>query len=376
MARRDNVRAIEDWFMKLWYGDGAVSYGRAAAAVLLQPCAWIYGAIVAVRAFAYGHRWLPVARPGQPVIVVGNLTVGGTGKTPFAIWLVQQLTAAGLRVGVVSRGYGRTSTEPRIVAADADPADVGDEPLLIHRRTGVAVCVAAKRADAVKRLESRAVDVLVADDGLQHLALARDLEFVVIDGARGLGNGSLLPAGPLREPATRLATVSAIVVNGGARPADAGSQAMPPPLDARLARKLAASLRGRPSVPMVAMRVTATRAVRLAGDEQRPLTSFADQRVHAVAGIGNPERFFALLRGLDIGVTPHEFPDHHVFTAADLTFGDDAPILMTEKDAVKCERHANARTWYVPIDADLAPADASTLLAIVMNSIAARRGAG
>lgn len=375
--------------MTIWYGDGSPSYGRVAASVLLLPLAWIYGWGMRVRAFAYGQGWFGVARPVQPVIVVGNLTVGGTGKTPFTIWLVERLTSQGLRVGVVSRGYGRTAVEPRVVAPDSSVRDVGDEPLLIRRRTHAAVAVAARRKDAVDLLLTRDVDVIVADDGLQHLALARDAELVVVDGMRGLGNGALLPAGPLREPVTRLASVSAIIVNDGSMP-DSGGKAMPPPLDARSARKLAASLRGRPRVPMVEMRMRASRAVRLAGarmgtgagadagagPEERSLASFADQRVHAVAGIGHPQRFFSLLHGMGIGVTPHAFPDHHRYSAADLAFGDDAPILMTEKDAVKCGDLAHPRAWFVPIDAELAPADAETLLGIVMDSIAARRRAG
>jgi tetraacyldisaccharide 4'-kinase len=292
------------------------------------------------------------------VVVVGNLTVGGTGKTPLTIWLARELTALGLKVGVVSRGYGAHSGKrPRLVDAQAQWRDVGDEPLIIARRTACPTVIARDRVAGARELVARGVDVIVADDGLQHLALARDCEIVVIDGARGFGNGRLLPAGPLREPLARLRQADAVVVNGVST-------------HGSLAQAL-------PGGTPLNMTLRATEAVRLdALGATRPLESFRGQRVHAVAGIGNPARFFAELRAHGTEVLEHAFPDHHPFSGAELQFGDGLPVLMTEKDAVKCAAFANPRMWYVPVAAQFPAADAHELLRRVLAKVRAPVAAG
>ena len=335
---------MEQRLTELWYRE-------RARPSLLQPLAWGYGAVLGLRRGAYASGWLRTHHAGKPLVVVGNLTVGGTGKTPLTIWLARELGARGLKVGVVSRGYGsRNSRQPRLVDPGAPWREVGDEPLLLARRTACPTMVSSDRVAAARALAARGVDVIVADDGLQHLRLARDCEIIVIDGARGFGNGRVLPAGPLREPVTRLREADALVVTG----------AIGPP-------SLRQALAGRTPFGMV---LAAAEAVRLDGLEApRPLASFGGQRVHAVAGIGNPARFFGELRTHGIAVIEHPFPDHHPFTSADLQFADEMPVLMTEKDAVKCTAFANPRLWYVPVVARFSAGDARELLARVLAKV-------
>jgi tetraacyldisaccharide 4'-kinase len=255
--------------------------------------------------------------------VVGNITVGGTGKTPCVIWVVNQLKARDFRVGILSRGYrGRSSVWPRLVDPRSDPNEVGDEPVLLALATGCPVAVGPDRVAAGRMLlAERPVDILVSDDGLQHYALHRDLEIAVVDGSRGLGNGACLPAGPLREPAQRLESVDAVIVNGGSW--------------------------GDTTVFRAALRPR--RVYRLTGADERKLDDFRGTLVHAVAGIGNPERFFELLKSAQIRVIPHAFPDHARYSRSDFDFGDSHPILMTEKDAVKCRAFADDRLWTVAV---------------------------
>lgn len=264
-----------------------------------------------------------------PVIIVGNISIGGTGKTPFTIWLIEQLREWGWRPGVISRGYGGHAAHyPLAVTVAADAAACGDEPLLIARRARCPVVVAPDRVAAAQMLlRDHDVDIIVSDDGLQHYRLARDLEICLVDGRRGLGNGALLPAGPLREQPSRLAEVQLIVVNGeGWQHADALSMHLQP-----------APLR------------------HLIDEREQSLASLCGQRVHAVAGIGDPSRFFASLKTAGLEITLHAFADHHAFGSADFAFGDDAPIVMTEKDAVKCRAFADARMWALPVAAQLGP---------------------
>jgi tetraacyldisaccharide 4'-kinase len=258
-----------------------------------------------------------------PVIVIGNLTVGGSGKTPLAIHVAELLESKGWSPAIVARGYGGTATAPRSVSLASDPAEMGDEPVLMARRSGCPVWVGEDRATVAATLlrETPRCDVVILDDGLQHYALRRDLEICVVD-ARAFGNGFMLPAGPLREPRTRLWTVDAVVAHGTDR------------------------VKGYP------MRLEGEELHRATdARERRALESFAGQRVHAVAGIGDPKRFFLHLAGLGLKVVPHPFPDHHPFRARDLEFGDDAPVLMTEKDAVKCKRFAKPAHWILPVRA-------------------------
>ncbi|HZR36675.1 MAG TPA: tetraacyldisaccharide 4'-kinase [Nevskia sp.] len=304
---------------RIWYSPSAPS--------VLRPLASLYGKVAAdvARRRKAGAVQLPA-----PVIVVGNITVGGTGKTPFVLWLVERLIERGWRPGVISRGYGGCAPQyPLRVSATTDPAWSGDEPALIARRTEVPVAVAPDRVAAARLLlDAGEADILVTDDGLQHYRLGRDLEICVVDGSRGLGNGQLLPAGPLREPPARLREVDLVVVNGGGwRPE---------------------------GVPALDMQLETTEARPLGGGAPRPLASFAGARVNAVAGIGNPERFFASLRAAGIEVVPHPFPDHHRYTDIDLAFDDRLPLLMTEKDAVKCAALAQPHHWYVPAQARIA----------------------
>jgi tetraacyldisaccharide 4'-kinase len=341
---------VERRLTELWYRE-------RPRPSLLQPLSWLYGAMVGARRRAYGAGWLRSARVGRPVVVVGNLTVGGTGKTPLTIWLARELGARGLGVGIVSRGYGaRAGGEPRLVNAASSWQEVGDEPLILARRSGCPTMVSADRVAAARALIARGVEVILADDGLQHLRLERDCEIVVIDGERGFGNGRLLPAGPLREPLQRLMGADVLVMNGAAGHAS-----------------LLPALAGRTTI---GMRLTATEAVALDGGAVRPLAAFGGQRVHAVAGIGNPQRFFAALRAQGMEVIAHPFPDHHALAPRELEFGDALPVLMTEKDAVKCASPADGRLWYVPVDAELSGPDARELLARVLMKVRGPQAAG
>jgi len=320
---------------RTWYRTTAAWPVFVAA---LLPLSLLYALAAGIRRRATHAGWLRVERLQIPVIVVGNLTVGGTGKTPLVLWLAQRLRARGFSPGIVSRGYRSGAAGPTEVAPGSAPSDAGDEPLLLARASGCPVWIGLDRVAAARRLLDvhPHCDVLIADDGLQHYRLARDVEIVVVDGARGHGNGFLLPAGPLREPTSRLATVDAVVIHTS--PEESAERA------------LAA---GRP-----------TFAMHLAGDRLRNLADparmenlagFRGRRVHAVAGIGNPGRFFDALARHGLDIEAHPFPDHHPYRAGDLDFGDDAAVLMTEKDAVKCERFARTNWWALPVRAELEP---------------------
>jgi len=325
-------------------------YRERARPSLLTPLAGLYGAMMCARRRAYVSGWVRTERAGKPVVVIGNLTVGGTGKTPLTIWLARQLLAQGLKVGIVSRGYGRRGAAARAVHSTSDWRQVGDEPLIIARRTACPTIVARDRVAGARALVAAGVDVVLADDGLQHLRLGRDCEIVVIDGARGFGNGRVLPAGPLREPLERLPQPDAVVMNGAP---EHGS--------------LTAALR---SSPALEMRLVAQEALRLDGLEPpRALQGFSGQRLHAIAGIGNPARFFGELRAHGIEVIEHAFADHHRFVPAELAFADGLPVLMTEKDAVKCLAFADPRLWYVPVAAQFGAREAHELLARVLAKV-------
>jgi tetraacyldisaccharide 4'-kinase len=289
----------------------------------------LYGGVVALRMRLFRLRLLRRIRIDRPVIVVGNLIAGGSGKTPLAIVLVERLRAAGWNPGIATRGYGRDEAgTPRWVDEATDPALGGDEPVLIARRTGVRVRADVDRVAGARALVAAGCDIVVCDDGLQHYRLRRDIEIEVVDGRRRYGNGRLLPAGPLREPAARGDSCDVRVLNVGDDEIEAGFGEWP-------------------------MRLVADRAQPLAGVRPMALSAFAGKRVHAVAGIGNPERFFDTLRSHDIAVVPHAFADHHRYVAEDLRFGSDLPVLMTEKDAVKCLAFASGRHFSVPVRAEL-----------------------
>lgn len=307
------------WLDEIWYG-------RHPLGLALLPLAGLYRAGAWLRRRAYASGLFGVYRAPVPVVVVGNLTVGGTGKTPLVIWVAHKLREYGFRPGIIARGYrGRATSWPQQVRADADPQAVGDEAVVLARRTGMPVAVGPDRGDDIAALVRHAgIDIVVSDDGLQHYALARDIEIVVVDGVRRFGNGACLPAGPLREPAGRLAEVDLVVSNGIAA-------------------------RGEFS-----MRYVGRRLLRMDGSgEAALLEAFPHRNVHAVAGIGNPEGFFALLKRHGFQIETHVFPDHHPYRAEDLDFADHRPVLMTEKDAVKCEHFADDRMWFLPIEAEL-----------------------
>jgi len=310
----------------------AAWYGPRRAPWWTWPLAWLYRMLTAGRRGLYRFGCLQVRSLSVPVVVVGNLTAGGTGKTPLTIAVVQALRARGWHPGVVSRGYGGTQREPVLLGADPDPAVVGDEPCLIHAN-GIPVAVGRERPAAAQQLLAAGCDLVIADDGLQHYALARDVEICVIDGVRRFGNRRMLPAGPLREPLSRLSRVDLRVCNGGRAEPDE-----------------------------YAMHLCGDDAVALLDGRSQPLRDFSGQRVHVVAAIGNPERFFAGLRAMGIDVVEHAFADHHRYLPGDLDFADNLSVLMTDKDAVKCRAFAQPHWWRVPVQAEL-PAEFFDVLA-------------
>jgi len=291
---------------------------------LLAPAALVFGALVRLRRAAYRRGILRATRVAAPVVVVGNLVAGGTGKTPLVLWLAGALSQRGWRPGIVSRGYGAGATHPRAVPIGGDPRDFGDEPLLHAERSGCPVWVGRDRAAAAAALLAAhpECDVIICDDGLQHYALARDFEIAVRDD-RGAGNGLMLPAGPLREPMSR--RVDAWVVNGTA--SGQGEFAM---------RLVAAGFR-RVDPPGVEV----------------PQAQLVGKRLHAVAAIGNPQRFFAELEQLGLTAQPHAFPDHHPLRPEELAFPDADFVVMTEKDAVKCRAFEDRRLVALRVDAQL-----------------------
>ncbi len=312
---------LEHWLSARWYG-------RPGVLLLLVPLEFLYRLVVALR-----HVLRNRAVPPVPLIVVGNITAGGSGKTPLVLWLVERLGARGLRIGIVSRGYGGSGPFPLHVKAETPVSACGDEPALLARRTGAFIVVDPNRRRALAVLLGKGVDVVVSDDGLQHLALPRTVEIAVVDGRRGFGNGHCLPVGPLREPVSRLETIDLLVVNGsGGWPIPRGAITMT-------------------LLPTVFCKVGAT-GERLAPDSFRARFG---SRVAAVAGIGDPTRFFTTLRALGFIVDEFPLQDHHNFSTGDFS-ALAGVIVMTEKDAVKCAGIAGIDAWYLQIEAQL-PAD-------------------
>jgi tetraacyldisaccharide 4'-kinase len=332
--------ALQRFFDRVWYGE------RSLSAMLLSPLAALVGALTARKRRRYLDGVAHVVRPTIPVIVVGNLTVGGTGKTPLVIWLVQQLQQHGYRPGIVTRGYGGKAPHYPYLIQPRDSATVtGDEPLLLFRRTGVPVVVDPRRGQAALALQDQTdCDVIISDDGLQHYGLGRTYEIVVLDGTRGLGNGRLLPAGPLRESLDRLRNVNALVINGSPRHSSFG----------HVPRHDSFALSVEPGA-FVSLDLQKTATT----DELRNRTDWV-----AVAGIGNPERFFVTLEQLGLQFRKAPFPDHHVYVPDDFAPFAGAPILTTEKDAVKLQG-LGLRGWYLPIDARVQPGLIDDILAAI-----------
>ncbi len=294
--------------------------------LLLVPLSWLYTLVIVLRRLGYQSGLIAVNQIDAPVIIVGNITVGGTGKTPLVIWLADYFKSKGFKPGIVSRGYGgKLSGKTQQVRPDSDPLLVGDEPVLIAKRTACPVAVAVKRRKAAEELiEYCDCNLILCDDGMQHYSLGRDIEIAVIDGQRRFGNRHCLPAGPLREPISRLKTVDFVVSKY---------------IAGRHEYKMEYSYGDLISL------TDPTKTI--------PVASLADQSVHAIAGIGNPDRYFSYLRNKKLKLIMHELPDHHVFTAADIKFNDGLPVVMTEKDAVKCTAYATEQHWYLPITATL-----------------------
>lgn len=304
------------------------------SAVLLLPLAMLFALAVNLRRQAYRLGWAPSVKLQVPVVVIGNITAGGSGKTPLTIHLAQELVRRGWRPGIVSRGYGGSAPDALQVTPNSEVSVVGDEPLLMARRTGCPVFVGRDRVAAAQALLKMHADcdILIADDGLQHLRLGRDVEIVVMD-ERGIGNGWPLPSGPLRECPARIAEAHALVLNGEATiPREVHPQSV------------------------FRMRLAGERFRNL-HDAQRTCSAgdLRGRRLHALAGIGHPARFFRHLEHMGLTVESHAFPDHHVFKPSDLAFAEADALLMTEKDAVKCQAFAPPETWVLPVEAQLDP---------------------
>ncbi len=312
--------------------------GWSTLTLLLLPLSALFCLLSAIRRIFYRIGLLPVVRLDVPVIVVGNITVGGTGKTPMVVWLAEKLREWGFKPGIVTRGYGGKALQwPCEVTPGSLAKEVGDEALLLRRRTGCPVFAGPDRPQAAQQLlAAHQCDLIISDDGMQHYAMARDLEIAVIDGKRRFGNGLCLPAGPMRETRQRLAATDLVIVNGAAKPQE------------------------------YHMQLKLTEALVLnGGGESRGLSTFAAERVHAIAGIGHPERFFDMLQEQGLDIERHPFPDHHAFSADDLRPFSAHTVLMTEKDAVKCEQFAQPGHWYVPAVAVVGEDFESALMALI-----------
>ncbi|NQY26750.1 MAG: tetraacyldisaccharide 4'-kinase [Piscirickettsiaceae bacterium] len=307
------------WLVTTWYQPHPIRW-------LLSPLSLIYRLIISLRKTLYNVGLFKQYKLSVPVIIVGNISVGGTGKTPFVIWLAKQLQQAGFKPGIISRGYGgKAASYPQTVTLQSDPTIVGDEPLIITRQTACPMVVSPNRVEAgLQLLHDNDCDIIISDDGLQHYALGRDIEIVVVDGQRLFGNHYCLPAGPLREPLSRLSYIDFIVHNSASDSAE------------------------------YTMNLTQGSAINLLDSTlTKPLAEFKSHTVHAIAGIGNPNRFFEQLSQQGLTLIPHAFADHHPYQVSDLQFNDDNAILMTEKDAVKCTHFAHKNTWYIPIEASI-----------------------
>ena len=328
---------IERKLTNTWYGES-------------PPSLWLKGLVPLYRGASRLDKWWKVRNrcsdlESACIIVVGNITAGGSGKTPLVIHLCRILKQAGLAPGVISRGYGRKKRGLRFVSPTSSPGEVGDEPLLIARRAGVPVVVSSDRCQAARALLDQKMDVIISDDGLQHHKLPRSLEICVVDGSRGFGNGSLIPAGPLREPLDRLRSFDHIITNGDCESLPQGTKSERMMLVAGLLRSLDDGQGWR-------------------------LAQFKGCSVHAVAGIGNPGRFFRLLEQSGIRVIEHAFPDHHDFTEQDFAnMKTDFPVLMTEKDAVKCTGLGLKNAWFLEVEAVLPAAWEATLVRQVMEQL-------
>ena len=337
----NNTSWLQQWLEKVWYEGGKGKYA-------LLPLSGLYCAVNSYQRWKYRHctkndtenntqhniqnkkKALPC-----PVIVVGNITVGGTGKTPLTVYLVNLLQQAGYKPAIITRGYGGKATSwPQSVTLESDAQLVGDEAVLMATRTNVAVYAGSDRMESIQQIiKMHECDVIVSDDGMQHYKMPRDMQIAVIDGERLLGNGLCLPAGPLREKKERLRKCDFIIINSSQVP-----------------KKIENNLMG---LPYVEMNLKGDSLLNLNTSQLRPLDDFSQREVHAVTGIGNPLRFYKTLEQASLRLITHSFPDHYDFKPSDIQFDDELPIVMTEKDAVKCRKFASGNVWYLPVTARL-----------------------
>ncbi|MDX1914683.1 MAG: tetraacyldisaccharide 4'-kinase [Methylophilus sp.] len=325
---------MQNWFLKQWQTFGL-------AQIVLLPLSWLFGALSAFRRWLYATKLLVSYQLPVPVIIVGNISVGGTGKTPLVIYLADQLKKMGYTPGIISRGYGGTQSGE--VTLESNPLDFGDEPVLIAKRTGFPVWVNVNRVEAGQALLKQypQCNVIISDDGLQHYRLKRDIELIVVNSKHSLGNQHLLPSGPLREKVSRFSTVDAIVDTG------------------RVGLKTKIQ---QPLPPIFSMQLHMLGIFSLDEQSKMSLEMLKSQRVVAIAGIGHPERFFNFVKGLGLQCEYRAFKDHHVFTQQDFADMQDKTILMTEKDAVKCKQLALNNAWYMPVSAMLAQSEEQKML--------------
>ncbi len=342
------ARGIDSVMQNTWYGDSSLR-------LALLPFSWLYAAIIAVRRYLYKLGVFSSHKLPVPVIVVGNITAGGTGKTPLTLWLAQQLAERSFNPGIVSRGYGgKVGPEPLEVTADSDPAVAGDEAVLMAGRSTCPVVVHPDRVAAARHAIELGAEIIVSDDGLQHYRLERDFEIAVVDADREYGNRHLLPAGPLREPLSRLNSIDQVLVQCETDDS--------PELTHRVSDS-----------PPKNFRLDISAVCRLDNSDIRNSASFAGRQVHALAGIGNPDRFFRLLEANKIRVIPHPLPDHARISQEDLDFDDDLEVVMTEKDAVKCRWLDTTKCWYVPVDVVIDAADAEYLLNRILRKLGPKK---
>jgi tetraacyldisaccharide 4'-kinase len=311
-----------------------------------MPLSWLFAVLSFLRRYLYKIHWLKSYRVAVPVIVVGNINVGGTGKTPLVIWLAEQLTLAGYKPGIISRGYGGSAKQVAQVLSSSDPAIVGDEAVLIATRTACPVFVSANRVAAAQNLLASfpECNVIISDDGLQHYRMQRDVEIVVYDAVKGFDNGALLPAGPLRESISRLKTVDAIVCNGKSD-------------QSNVFESIEMQLESGPFYNLLAV------------DQKVDAQAFSEKKVVAIAGIGNPARFFESLKRLGVQFESRAYSDHYPFQAEDFGGIDADIIVMTEKDAVKCRAFAQSNYWVLPVNAVIKNGLMPAILSKISNSI-------
>lgn len=334
--------SLDSRLQQLWYGQARLSW-----LTLLLPLSWIFGLLVYLRRACYRLGLFKSYHLSKPVLVVGNLTVGGTGKTPIVIWLASMLKGQGFNVAVITRGYGgRSQHWPQRVYAHSDPAFVGDEAVLIAKNSQVMVVAGPDRVAAGQLAIDAGAEVLISDDGLQHYRLQRDCELVVVDGSRLFGNGYLLPAGPLREPISRINQASMVLVNE---------------------RGMSRTIRF--SQPTHVFRVVLGDIQSVFTGQSGSLTNLQGQKAHVVTAIGHPHAFISALESVGIQVIPHVHPDHALLSRADIDFGDQLPVLMTEKDAVKCQHIADSRHWSVASSVVFSDVDQRQIVACVQQLV-------